>query len=454
MNDKKLQPASGRFRFWFLPLIVALATNWICANTLHADLFDDSFGTNGLAILDENVQDQFKQFAVGPDGSVYVVGRTYVNHVDKWNVIIAKFDSNGELDPTFGGDGEVQLGFAGKDDEPHGIALQSDGKVLVLSRTDEYSYLSRYHTYGAPDNSFYPFGSFNRINLETATPLPPVEGPFSFPSFLAIGIKTWGDRTVVYSSSAVAVLSDNSLDNGFGYNGMVWPSLSFENGLKIKDVLFADDKIYLFGLTSDGGTSDVPSIFALNDDGTPFLNFGEGGVLIPPNGALEEATRFVYNNGLFTMAGGNRIVQMDADGILAGNLSIDGIVHLPEDVNVTDLVLQPYGRIAASVKLPNDEQGYESNKFAIVRLLPDGVPDHSFAFSTFGFATDGWFQMSYEEVATARQIFSYANGKILAVGDFKKNTGNESVLLLRLDSSNGGPVREILRRPGGLTTGG
>lgn len=441
--------------FTLFKIMIAFAAGAIAVTNLDADIFDHTFGTDGLAILDENVQDGFEQFAVAPDGSVFVVGRTYANHVQKWNVIIAKFTPNGILDPTFGGDGEVEL-HLGDDDVPRGIALQDDGKVVVLSRAGNYSYLSRYHTYGAPDYSINQVSTSHYINVEVLTPNPPGDGPFGFPGFWVQGMTQRDNQFVVYSDGgAVAVFNENGfIDDSFGYQGMVWTSLSFSAGLKINDILVSNDKIYLFGKAYENGAPTHPSIYALNSDGSPDLNFGDGGIVRLPNGVLDKTTAFVYNDGLFTMAGGSRIVRMDENGILAGNLSIDGIVQLPENNEATDVVLQPYGRIAVSVKIPNDDNGQESNNFAIVRLLADGVPDHDFAFATFGLAADGWFQMAYEEVATAKQLFSYANGKILAGGDFKKITGNESVLLLRLGSSNGGSVDDVFRGSGGLTTGG
>ena len=444
--------------FTLFKLIVALIAGLITTTHLDADLFDKSFSIDGLAVLDEHVQDRFEQFVVAPDGSIFVVGSTYANHAEKWNVLIAKYDSTGQLDPSFGGDGTVELDIRHKNDEPIAISLQDDGKVVVLSRAGIYTYLSRYHAYGAPDETFANLTSGHVINLPEITPNPPGDGPFSAPGFIAKGMTKWGNRMAVYShEGAVAVYEeDGTIDENFGHLGVAWTTLSFASRLSIEDILMRDNKIYLFGMAYEDGLPSVPAIYAMNADGTPFLEFGDGGVLVLPNDAMQETKSFVYNNGLFTMGGGNRIVQMDDNGILAGNLSINGVVDLPDGTEVTDVVLQPLGRIAASVKMPDDEDGYESNKFSIVRLLSDGVADHNFSFSTFGFESEGWFEMTYEEVTTAKQLFSYANGKLLAAGDFKQITGNESVLLLRLNSTDSAPTRGVQGGPGGfqgLTTG-
>src|ERR687896_174979 len=64
----------------------------------------------------------------------------------------------GDLDPTFDGDGKVTTDFAGADDEAQGVAIQGDGKSVSaglagVSGTDDFA-LARYNSDGSLDPTF------------------------------------------------------------------------------------------------------------------------------------------------------------------------------------------------------------------------------------------------------------------------------------------------------------
>ena len=99
---------------------------------------DTTFGTNGLSItnLSDLSDAEFytpsrsdKLLAIQPDGKLVVAGNTSNDHF-----FVARFNSNGSLDPTFGFAGEIITPF-GTSDDVRAVALQPDGKIIAAGST-------------------------------------------------------------------------------------------------------------------------------------------------------------------------------------------------------------------------------------------------------------------------------------------------------------------------------
>src|SRR5215469_7007501 len=139
---------------------------------------DASFGTSGKVTTDfGGPNDQAESVAVQPDGKIVVAGAAgqYINR--GFDFALARYNSNGTLDTSFGTSGKVTTDFAGTNDvpsEPAAIALQSDGKIVVVGRTrvgqtpdgDVYDFaLARYNSNGTPDTSF---GTSGKVTTDFA----------------------------------------------------------------------------------------------------------------------------------------------------------------------------------------------------------------------------------------------------------------------------------------------
>lgn len=90
---------------------------------------DTSFGTNhtGLVTQDVGSWDAWTRIAIQPDGKIIAIGQTATTG----QVIVARYDPNGLPDPTFGVNGIVRVALGSQMSEADGVALQSDGKILV-----------------------------------------------------------------------------------------------------------------------------------------------------------------------------------------------------------------------------------------------------------------------------------------------------------------------------------
>jgi uncharacterized delta-60 repeat protein len=120
---------------------------------------DASFGTGGRVTTDfAGPSDQASSVAIQPDGRIVVAGAAgpYVNR--RFDFALARYNSNGTLDASFGTGGKAMTDFAGFNDLPSSIALQGDGKIVVVGQTavgenDDFG-LARYNSNGTLDTSF------------------------------------------------------------------------------------------------------------------------------------------------------------------------------------------------------------------------------------------------------------------------------------------------------------
>jgi uncharacterized delta-60 repeat protein len=87
-------------------------------------------------------------FAVQKDGKTLAIGSADTNFA------VARINTNGTLDTPFGprGDGVAQANFGSGTDTPHGIAVQSDGKIVLVGEdSDHHMAVARFDSAGMLD---------------------------------------------------------------------------------------------------------------------------------------------------------------------------------------------------------------------------------------------------------------------------------------------------------------
>src|SRR5215472_16863891 len=134
---------------------------------------DVSFGTGGQVTTDfAGANDQAESVSVQPDGRIVAAGAAgpYINR--GFDFALARYNSNGTLDTSFGTSGKVTTDFASANDvpsEPSAVALQRDGKIVVMGETlvgGVYDFaLARYDSNGTLDTSF---GTSGKVTTDFA----------------------------------------------------------------------------------------------------------------------------------------------------------------------------------------------------------------------------------------------------------------------------------------------
>jgi uncharacterized delta-60 repeat protein len=114
------------------------------------------------------------------NGKIVVAGSAYGEKSQGGSdVVLARYDRDGSLDPTFGTAG-IAVADLGSFDDVTAAALQTDGKIVVRSSSGGLFTVSRYHTDGSADVTF---GTNGIAQPDFATP---DEDPFDSLTSLAI----------------------------------------------------------------------------------------------------------------------------------------------------------------------------------------------------------------------------------------------------------------------------
>jgi uncharacterized delta-60 repeat protein len=121
---------------------------------------DTSFGSpNGYIIQPiGSASDLGQSLAIQPDGKILLSGRCYTSNTD---FCIARFNSNGTLDTTFGSPNGYKIQPIGSsDDYGYSSAIQPDGKILLGGRCSNtnrgyrYFCIARFNSNGTLDTTF------------------------------------------------------------------------------------------------------------------------------------------------------------------------------------------------------------------------------------------------------------------------------------------------------------
>ena len=303
---------------------------------------DPTFGTDGKVLTDfDHSTDIANAVAIQADGKLVVVGTTYRdNDFSGEDFAVARYNPDGALDKTFGVGGKVQTDFPGLAAVASSVVVQPDGKIVVAG------------------------------------------GAFPLFTFL-------GDFKVVRYNS------NGSLDTSFGDGGIV--TTTFPEGSYAFDVaLQTDGKIIAAGTVfvafDPGESSDTDFALArYNPDGTPDATFGNGGqvstdflgleddafsVLIQPDGKIVAVGSANDPATFYDFAA----VRYLSNGTLDTTFGVAGKVHTDfGDQNfdrARSAALQPDGRIVAAGFAISQNGGVQN--FAVARYNSSGVLDTSF----------------------------------------------------------------------------
>ena len=105
---------------------------------------DTNFDGDGRVITDFTANSIGYSVAIQADGKIVAAG--YADPYLTLDFAVARYNKDGSLDHSFGGDGKVTTDFDEDDDKSYGVVVQADGKIVVAGYTkDDYDFaLVRY----------------------------------------------------------------------------------------------------------------------------------------------------------------------------------------------------------------------------------------------------------------------------------------------------------------------
>jgi uncharacterized delta-60 repeat protein len=368
----------------FFSLLVMIPSLYLFSYSQPGSL-DPSFGINGrIATPITGIStDRGKGMAIQSDGKIVVVGSTW--NGSSFDFGIVRYNTDGTLDLSFGGDGKVSTEFGISHDEAKAVAIQSDGKIVVvgssLSGNLNHFALCRYNIDGSLDFSFDNDGKLitiigtsgvaNSVVIQNDNKIVVIGG--SYPG------------SIGYNYAIVRYNSNGTLDNSFDSDGIATTDFGgddFANCATIQN----DGKILVAGRSGFGAFYNF-SIARYNTNGTLDPSFSiDGKVTTDMGNDFDIAFSMVLQiDGKILLAGRGgsageidfAIARYNSDGNLDETFDSDGKIFTSfgdNDDEANSVTLQTDGKILVA--------GYSSNvnnnDFALIRYNPDGTSDATF----------------------------------------------------------------------------
>jgi uncharacterized delta-60 repeat protein len=111
---------------------------------------DATFDGDGAVVTGFSGDDLALSVAIQSDGKIVAVGRD-----GSQDFALARYNTDGSLDTSFDSDGKVTTSFTAGDDLAFAVAIQSDGKIVAAGTDSSQDFaLARYNTDGSLDTSF------------------------------------------------------------------------------------------------------------------------------------------------------------------------------------------------------------------------------------------------------------------------------------------------------------
>jgi uncharacterized delta-60 repeat protein len=338
---------------------------------------DTSFGTGGwtATVFNKSSDDGATAVAIQPaDGKILVGGAGNTSHGAHYS-FLARYNTNGTLDTTFGSNGEVVTPLGGNIES---IAVQTNGEILVSGQSNGFAALARYNANGTLDSTFGNAGELVTNIRDSGLDNLLIQPDGKIVVAGIIGDPTSGLRAF----AVVRFKTDGTTDSSFGNGGEV-----------------------------------------ITDVGTGVAGFG--GV------ALQTDGKIVVKGGY---SGGLCLIRYNADGTLDTTFGSSGngvdLVPPPAGfsyVNASPAVeVQSDGKIIAGATASNST----NQDFAAVRLNADGSVDTSYGNA-------GWATVQIGLADTLEASALRPDGRLLLAGSEKptQNSGNATLIRLTGDTT-------------------
>ena len=360
---------------------------------------DPTFGTGGIVTTPIASNDEGQTLVIQNDGKIVVAGTVAGNGYRGFGLV--RYNPDGSLDATFGGAGTVVTKFGTILVNAYGLslALQPDGKLIVAGYVSNASAVdfavARYNVDGSLDASFgsggkvtTPVGSGSDYGRSVAVQ--------SDGKIVVVGHVNSGAASAV---CLVRYNTDGTLDGTFGTNGKVIAASTYSNYDNPQLVtLQPDGKILVVGYSAPSSNGDL-RLFRYNSNGTLDLSFGNAGVaqtsLSPGDDRAYSAVllpdgRILVGGYAAGSPAGFAIVRYDHDGSLDAEFGIGGAALAPFGTVNSNISIgvQADGNI---VLAGSEYKGNGQEDFAVTRyrVNPDPPVALAHASDTGGSDSDG-----------------------------------------------------------------
>ncbi|WP_406337528.1 calcium-binding protein [Streptomyces sp. NBC_00649] len=334
---------------------------------------DTSFGGDGTvttAINNMNPDFQWSEanaVALQPDGKIVTVGSSWRGYENCCWFTVARYNTNGTLDQSFGGgDGRVFTDFGGPD-EAQDVAVQPDGKIVALGTSGGNAALARYNADGTPDTSFG--GGDGKVTTDPAPESLEEGGDARALALQPDGKIIAGGQvgTTRFDFVLLRYNANGTLDTSFSGDGI--ERTDFGDYEAVEGLAVQPDG----RIVAAGGSGGRFALARYNVNGSLDTTFGNAGrVLTSGGGGAQDVV--LQPDGRIVVDGSNgpggdfAVLRYNTNGSLDSGFGTGGLVTT--DFGGSDqargVALQPDGKIVAA------GQGGPNTDFALARYEGGG----------------------------------------------------------------------------------
>jgi len=370
----------------------------------------------------------------------------------------------GVLDLSFGDEGIVTTDFDGYiGADPSGIAIQSDGKIILsgvgANGSDFDVIAARYLPDGTLDTAFGIDGRFTH-SMSDLMDLPLDLGIDKDDNIFLCGF-TFDDIEFENKGFLMKLRPEGSLDTSFAQNG-VMISQSFNTDDSFDDLIVMDDgRVMVAGNSRFSVEPNKILLGMVNLDGSLDATFGTNGYVTTSVPATSY-TRFVgidFNQRIVVggynadMTDSPFLARFDMNGTLDTLFGNEGIVIADNnsDEKPYAMAIQQDNKIVVCAPVWNNDRD-----FGMLRFNEDGTLEYDYAIARYD--TDGRLDPSfgnggrvitdfkgYDDVSLNSML--QPDGKLLCSGYSKKTPSGSSFSMARFSTSNSTRTEEIKTPP-------
>jgi uncharacterized delta-60 repeat protein len=254
---------------------------------------DSTFGNGGVILVPMNEKQMVLSIAVQPDDKVLVSGFHSLSSVlggYPGSFLLARFNPDGTADSTFNGNGLVLDSVSGH--SANSMILLNDGKIIAggnvyYQGTDNFA-LAKYNSDGSPDSTF---GINGRVMTILGNDLSRVESIALQPDGK---ILVAGYAAMYYQHfTLLRYHSNGGIDSSFGTNGVVANNIGTVSAAY--DVLVQPSGKIIVSGTSGTTTSDFGMARYAPNFSASIPAVKKSDVVVAPN-PLTEMSRIIFEN--------------------------------------------------------------------------------------------------------------------------------------------------------------
>lgn len=317
---------------------------------------DTSFGSGGKVVTDLfNSGEQALDIAIQTDGRILIAG--YFDNGNDNGACVIRYTTEGDLDPSFGSNGLVTYDQPGFDEKGSGIAIQPDGKVIMVGSTTVNGtsdvLLVRFETDGSPDSTFGGNGTV----VTDIEAMDDYGEKLALQDNLNIVVAATSRLSSGFAMVAMRFLPDGQLDTDFDGDGLAVAPFSSGSEQARGIAIQTDQKLILAGNTFNGTNFDL-ALARFSTNGATDNSFdGDGLVETDLAGQHDFLGNVVFQRGGriivcgWTQNGSDynyALARYLSDGTLDGDFDGDGMTttdFFGSPDYATALALQSDGRI-------------------------------------------------------------------------------------------------------------